>query len=112
VALLLGEAPGVGDVSLIGVSANEIEDPQSDATRLALELTRRLGGSRVPAGAADGAGAPAEPRPGQLRVVPASAWEPMAASDPPPGAATVVVLEPGMPWGREADELGARPGRG
>jgi Kef-type K+ transport system membrane component KefB len=104
VALILGDAPSVDEVELIRRAAPEPGEAAADAARLAEELASRIGGSSLRIRDADGAGWTRDLVPGRLCIAPATSWQLMAASDPPEGAAIVVVLEPGAPWSPETDE--------
>jgi hypothetical protein len=47
VAILLGDATGLGEVNLIDGAGSHSSDRDSEAARLAAELAARLGGERV-----------------------------------------------------------------
>jgi Kef-type K+ transport system membrane component KefB len=104
VAILLGDATRVGEVQLIGGANSHPSGPASDAARVASELATRIGGGGVRAQDPDRAAWPAELRPGQLCIAPATSWQLLARADPPPGAAVVIVLEPGAPWQPDSEE--------
>ncbi len=91
VAILVGEAPSIREVELVRDHADGV-DRHSAASRLAAELARRLGASRIRIRESD---APTDPKtllPGQLCVLPATSWELLAQPvDPPAGAAVLIV---------------------
>ena len=97
VAIVVGDAKRIVEVVLI-----ESERPagpgRDSAVALAAELAARVGGKSVtvrPAGQAAGqAQSFSDLAPGQLWIAPANSWQVLAAPDPPPGAALMMVLEP------------------
>ena len=91
VAILVGEATSIREVELIRDHADGV-DRASEANRLAAELARRLGGSRIHIREAETPTDPQALMPGQLCVLPATSWELLAQPvDPPPGAAVLIV---------------------
>ena len=93
VGIVVGDAERIGKVVLV-------QTPQADpsggdgAIALAAELAVRLGGKNVVTRQAGQARSFSELAPGELWVAPAHSWQVLAASDPPSGAALVLVLEP------------------
>jgi hypothetical protein len=98
VAILLGDLKSIGEVQLIRTEEPHPGHPASNASRLAAELAARIGGPNVRAREPDGPAWAGELRPGQLCIAPATSWQLLASSDPPPGTAIVIVLESGAPW--------------
>ncbi|MBV9005701.1 MAG: cation:proton antiporter [Solirubrobacterales bacterium] len=99
VAIVIGSLERVGEVELVRLrdsQPNGAPAPTS-ASRLAAELATRLGGSRLRTRDSSSESWSAELRPGQLCIAPAASWQLLAFSDPPAGAAVIVVLEPGVP---------------
>ena len=91
VAILVGEASSIREVELIRNHAEGV-DRASEANRLAAELARRLGGSRIHIREAETPTHPEALTPGQLCVLPATSWELLAQPvDPPAGAAVLIV---------------------
>ncbi len=110
VAIILGDVGSIGEVALIREdrATDQGESPQdgvSDASHLAAEIARRLAGARVHIRAAGEAGWSTKLSPGQLSVTPATSWELLAFSDPPPDTAVVVVLGTGVAAKRYAESL-------
>jgi len=103
VAILLGDLKSIGEVQLIRTEEPHPGRSAASASRLAGELAARIGGSHVQTRVSDGAGWAAELRPGQLCIAPATSWQLLASSDPPPGTAVVIVLESGAPWQPDDD---------
>ena len=103
VAIVVGDAARIAEVVL--VDAERIRDEQPhNAVGLAVELAERIAGKNVEH--RDGESMSfKELRPGQLCIAPARSWEVLAASDPPEGAALMMVLElqPSAP--HEGDRL-------
>ncbi|MBV9918110.1 MAG: cation:proton antiporter [Solirubrobacterales bacterium] len=96
VAILVGETRTFTDVRLIEANRSEGHHDET-ALRLAQELASRLGGKKTKqVRASDGTVADGL-TPGQLGVAAATSWEVLAASDPPEGAAIMLVLEPRAP---------------
>ncbi len=91
VAILVGEASSIREVELIRNHTDGV-DRASEAKRLAAELARRLGGSRIHVRETETPTHPKNLTPGQLCVLPATSWELLAGPvDPPPGAALLIV---------------------
>lgn len=93
VAIMIGEAAKIREVLLVAAQRSSDGEPY-DSVRISAELAARVGGKNVtvvPAGSA------ADLTPGQLCIAPVSSWEALAGSDPPSGAAMLVVLEPPVP---------------
>jgi hypothetical protein len=104
VAIVLGTLARIGEVGLI--ETNSRSGPAAAAAaQLAAELAVRLGGPRVSTRYERDADWSTRLQPGQLCVAPATSWQLLAFSDPPPGSAAVIVLEPGAPWHRRGDAL-------
>ena len=103
VAIVIGDATGIREVVLIETERSR--DAQSDDTAvgLAAELASRIGRRRVSVRKANELPNTGELSRGQLAIAPATSWEILAASDPPTGAALLLVLEPRLPF----DEAGA-----
>ncbi len=104
VAILLGDLERIGEVQLIRNDQPHPMRDASNATRLATELAQRVGGRNITARKPDRPAWADELRPGQLCIAPATSWELLASSDPPPGTAIVIVLESGAPWHTDLDE--------
>jgi Kef-type K+ transport system membrane component KefB len=109
VAIILGSNAHIDRVELIRgeqAAANGASDGQPpEAVRLATEIATRLGGSRLRTRDPGDAAWSAKLTPGQLSVAPTASWQLLSFSDPPPGAAAVVVLQPGLPAKRYAQAL-------
>jgi Kef-type K+ transport system membrane component KefB len=96
VAILVGETQTFTDVRLIEADGGESRHDET-ALRLAQELASRIGGKNTKQlRAGDGTVADGLTS-GQLGVAAATSWEVLAASDPPEGAALMLVLEPRAP---------------
>jgi hypothetical protein len=92
VAILIGEAARIGEVVLIDVG-NGQDGEQPEAVGLAVELASRIGGKKVTVHRAADASSFGDLAPGQLCIAPADSWRVLAASNPPDGAALMLVLE-------------------
>jgi Sodium/hydrogen exchanger family/Universal stress protein family len=97
VAILMGDLTSIKEVQLIRTQEPHPRPAAANAARLAEEIATRVGGPNVLAREPDGPAWAAHLRPGQLCVAPATSWQLLAASDPPPGSALVVTLESGAP---------------
>ena len=96
VAILIGEAERLGEVSLLSGEGSNPDGASSGASRLAAELASRLAGRRLEPSAGDGA-AVESLRPGQLCIMPVASWQLLAKPpEPPPGAAVMIVPEPAV----------------
>ncbi len=104
VAILLGQTANIREVQLVRGEPTAADHSPTPAGRVAEELAARVGGSRVRTRDSDGGVWPKELKPGELCIAPAESWQLLATSDPPEGAAIVIVLESGMPWIEDADE--------
>jgi hypothetical protein len=104
VAILLGKTSSIKEVQLVRSEATGAGHAPTPAAGIAEELASRVGGSRVRMRDSDGAVWPKELGPGELCIAPGESWQLLAMSDPPEGAAVVIVLESGMPWIEDADE--------
>lgn len=104
VAILMGNLKNIREVHLIRTEESDSELAASNAAHLAAEIAERVGGSDVRARTADGPAWVADLRPGQVGVAPATSWELLASSDPPPDTAIIITLESGAPL-RVADDV-------
>jgi Kef-type K+ transport system membrane component KefB len=96
VAILIGEADRLGEVSLLSGEGPNSDGASSGASRLAAELASRLAGRRLEPSAGNGA-AVESLRPGQLCIMPVASWQLLAKPpEPPPGAAVMIVPEPAI----------------
>jgi len=98
VGIVIGDAERIGKVVL--VQTPRAGPAQGDgAIALAAELAVRLGGKNVATRQPGEARSFSEVAPGELWVASADSWQVLAASDPPSGAALLLVLEgaPGAP---------------
>lgn len=93
VAIVIGEAPRIGEVVLIEIDGTDGADGNG-AGKLAAELAARIGGRSVTVRQTDPAQSFSDVSPGQLWIVPADSSQVLAASDPPDGAALMMVLAP------------------
>ena len=93
VGIVIGDAERIGDVVLVQTPGS---DPSGGdgAVALASELAVRLGGKNVATRAVGQARSFSELTAGELWITPAHSWQVLAASDPPSGAALILVLEP------------------
>jgi Na+:H+ antiporter len=97
VAILLGDLESIGEVALVRSGDSEDGHGESHAAWLAAQLAVRIGGVRVQERRHDDPAWAQELRSGQLCIAPATSWQLLAFSDPPPGAAIVIVLDSGAP---------------
>ena len=97
VAILMGDLENIKEVQLLRTDDGHPRPAAANAARLAAEIAARVGGTNVAARTPDGPAWAAHLRPGQLCVAPATSWQLLAASEPPPGTAIVVTLESGAP---------------
>ncbi|MBV9817203.1 MAG: cation:proton antiporter [Solirubrobacterales bacterium] len=95
VAILLGDLESIGDVSLI--RAADGNGAPSHGALIATELAARIGGSRVHERVADDLRWTEELEAGQLCIAPLASYQLATATEPPPGAAIVLVLDSGAP---------------
>ncbi|MGH3264120.1 MAG: cation:proton antiporter, partial [Trebonia sp.] len=93
VAILIGETSQIGEVLLIQ-DRDDLDGSGHDAVGIAAELASRIGGRNVTVRPAGTAPASRDLAPGQLCIAPADSWRVMAASDPPQGAALMLILNP------------------
>jgi hypothetical protein len=103
VAILMGDLKAIKEVQLIRTEEPRPGPAAANAARLAAEIAERVGGPNVLAREPDGPAWAAALQPGQLCVAPATSWQLLAASDPPPGSAIVVTLESGAPSQPDGD---------
>jgi hypothetical protein len=93
VAIVVGETEKIREVVLL--DGQQPADGQAyGAAKIAAELAMRIGGKNVkvrPPGDPDDFSTLA---PGQLAIAPTASWQALAAADPPPGAAVLMVLHP------------------
>ena len=93
VGIVIGDATAIGKVVL--VRTPELDPSGGDgAVALAAELAARIGGKSVTTRDAGQGGSFSDLSPGELWIAPARSWQVLAASDPPSGAALILVLEP------------------
>jgi Kef-type K+ transport system membrane component KefB len=104
VAILMGDLKSIREVALIRPEQGELGPSPSSAARLAAEIAARVGGANFVAREPDGPGWAAQLRPGQLAIAPATSWQLLASSDPPPGTALIITLESGAPWRGDGDQ--------
>lgn len=93
VAILVGDAESIGEVVLVTRTTGSESAVDGRAATLAAELAARIGGRDVTTYIADGRPKPSPLRAGQLWIAPADSWQVLAAPEPPPGAALVMVLD-------------------
>jgi Na+:H+ antiporter len=94
VAIVLGDASRIAEVRLTETQRSADGPRGVAAIRLAEELAARIGGKSVTRERVAELSAASELRPGQVRVAAVTSWDLLAATDPPSGAALVLVLEP------------------
>jgi hypothetical protein len=93
VAIVIGEAPRIGEVVLI--ETDRPGEPEGNgAVKLAAELAARIGGRSLTVRQTSPGQSFSDVSPGQLWIVPADSSHVLAASDPPDGAALMMVLDP------------------
>jgi nucleotide-binding universal stress UspA family protein len=97
VAIVMGDLKNIKEVQLIRGENSRPGAAAANAALLAAEIAARVGGSNVVARNADGPAWAARLRPGQLCIAPATSWQLLASSDPPPGSAIIITLESGAP---------------
>jgi hypothetical protein len=95
VAIVIGDATEIADVQLIATERSEEIGGDDRMNEVAVELAARLGGRKATTREVSELPSASELRPGQVWVAPATSWELLAASDPPDGAALVLVLASG-----------------
>ncbi len=93
VGIVIGDATKIGEVVLVRTPKLDPSGGEG-AVALAAELASRIGGKNVTTREAGQARSFSELAPGQLWIAPAHSWQVLAASDPPSGAALILVLEP------------------
>ena len=96
VAIVIGDASAIEEVQLVEPHARD-DHRRPAATGLAEELASRIGGKNLVRYEASEFLPASDLRPGQLRIAAVNSWEMLATSDPPHGAALVLVLEPALP---------------
>jgi Kef-type K+ transport system membrane component KefB len=94
VAIVIGDAKTIGEVVLIETNRSRDAKPDDPAVALAAQLAERLGRRRITLRKAPELPRTSELFSGQLGIASATSWEILAASDPPAGAALLLVLEP------------------
>jgi len=93
VVILVGEVEKIREVVL--VDGQQADGPDGhDAAAIATELASRIGGNKVMRRQAGNSVPFSELSPGQLCIAPTKSWQALAASDPPEGAAVMMVLDP------------------
>ncbi len=103
VAILLGDVETIGEVHLVRSGEPENELGESHAAAVAAELAARIGGPRVHERRHDDPAWAEGMRRGELCVAPATSWQLLASSEPPPGSAIVIVLDSGAPAQPDGD---------
>ena len=98
VAMVIGDAQTIGEVVLIETDRSRDAKPDDPAVALAAQLAERLGRRRITLRKAPELPRTSELASGQLGVASATSWEILAASDPPSGAALLLVLEPQLAY--------------
>jgi len=93
VAIMSGGAAKIREVLLIHAQESSNGEPY-DSVGISAELAARVGGKNV---TIVSAGSAADLTPGQLCIAPVPSLDALAGSDPPSGAALLVVLEPPEP---------------
>lgn len=93
VAIVIGHAARIGEVVLVNAQPRD-DGPSFDAVTIAVELATRIGGKAVTRRDFGDAPPFSDLAPGQLCIAPTNSWQALAASDPPEGAAILMVLEP------------------
>ncbi len=91
VVIVTGRTERIAEVVLVDAERMSDEQPHN-AVGLAAELAQRIGGKNIEHRAGESRSF-SELRPGQLCIAPAHSWQVLAASDPPEGAALMMVLE-------------------
>ena len=105
VAIVIGKASKIREVVLIGTDLSNGAGEKRNAHWLAAELARRIAGKNVTLRPDDDSTSFSELEPGQLCIAPATSREVMAASEPAPGSAVMMALDP--PYADATDkELG------
>lgn len=103
VAILVGQAARIGEVVLIEVGGGNAE-PRHAAPGLAAELAARIGGKNLTVRQAGDRSSLGELAAGKLYIAAADSWQVLAASEPPPGAGLMLVLDqPPRPGGTDFD---------
>jgi Kef-type K+ transport system membrane component KefB len=96
VAIIVGEIEKINDVVLLDGHPPADGRPYG-AAEIARELAARIGGKHVTTRTAGDSLPVGDLASGQLMIAPTASWQALAASDPPAGAAIVMVLEPPQP---------------
>jgi Kef-type K+ transport system membrane component KefB len=91
VAIVVGETARIAEVVLVDAERMRDEQPHN-AVGLAVELAERIAGNNIQHRNGESMSFK-DLRPGQLCIAPARSWQVLAASDPPEGAALMMVLE-------------------
>jgi hypothetical protein len=97
VVIVVGEATRIAEVVLIQTEVARAKAQGDKAVDLAGELATRIGGKNVTARQITGSTFVNNLRPGQVCIAPGNSWQVFVASDPPPGAALMIVLDPSLP---------------
>ncbi len=92
-AIVIGQAEKIREVILVEPQRPVGGEP-SAAVAIAAELGSRIGGRRVTLRPAGDSPFFTDLTPGQLCIAPANSWPALAASDPPEGAAVLMVPDP------------------
>ncbi len=104
VAIVIGDAPRIAQVRLTETEHSADGAHGHDARVLAQELASRIGGKNVTREQVAELSSAAELRPGQVRIAAVTSWELLAATDPPSGAALILVLAPPIATTAGADD--------
>jgi Kef-type K+ transport system membrane component KefB len=103
VAIVIGDATTIGEVVLLETDRFRPMEPDDPAARLAHELASRIARKTVTLRRAADPLRTNKLSGGQLGIASATSWEVLAASDPPEGAALMLVLESRLPYSGLAD---------
>jgi hypothetical protein len=87
---VIGEASRIHEVILVETEVSRDGQPDG-AAAIATKLALRIGGKRVTIRPAGDSPFFSDLTPGQLRIAPINSWQALAASDPPEGAAVLMV---------------------
>jgi Kef-type K+ transport system membrane component KefB len=101
VAIVIGEATKIRDVILVEPLGPARQPPT--AAGIAAQLASRIGGRNVTTRPAGNSPFFSDLTPGQLCIAPTNSWQAFAASDPPEGAAVLMVPDPPRPPASEED---------
>ncbi|MGO9881821.1 MAG: cation:proton antiporter [Solirubrobacteraceae bacterium] len=105
VAVVIGEAERIRDVVLLDPQPSA-DEQSNNSVEIATELAARIGGKNVTLRPAGDLTSFADLTPGQLCIAPTNSWQALAASDPPEGAAVMMVFnQPPRPTSEEDRSL-------